>query len=458
MIQPFQLKGQWFLPGSNDTISGLLRFSPGEPILLELYGSLSREFSDNSTVEIILGLTEKGKITLVNCYPINQNTTNGLLFVNYEPTHIFKGVYFNTIHSLHFRKVSFDLFNFYNWFSISGRSFEFSAPNQHFSLGYERMPAISFILKSDLNGEISFGNSLSTSLRTNSTEIRESLRITFNYTQKTKFLEILKDIDVLTKFVTLMSFEQSYPTSIQFMDPDYKEEFMGPTTTAVEKPIGCFFKDRLFNPAHSRKTPKTFFLDYSSVSSGFPGLIQKWYSMNQEMPEIFDLVLDHFNNRGYFKYHKFMECARAIEKLHGYLFNSTRIPIEKHQALVSNILTKVDLKDDPENENWLRNILRHNDPFLSQRIYEVIETYTNSYIQQHIKKAKNFGHRVTASRNYYTHFSEESKKRAEDGLKLLITTRKLRGIIISALLTELGIEKHIIEKGLQDHLIIPDTK
>jgi len=144
-----------------------------------------------------------------------------------------------------------------------------------------------------------------------------------------------------------------------------------------------------------------------------------------------------------------MECIRAIESFHRINYKNQKLDKNEYDNLVRQVKTNSKLSG--QDMEWLNAKLMGNEPSLGMRLIELKKKYNNEFINKHIDNkvftdAKN-------SRNYYTHFSKSAKKKALQGAELSNLTRKLRGLLISALLTELDIESKLFIEKLEYHLI-----
>lgn len=60
MIENIEFQGSWRLPDSEIWFNGVVRYSPGEGIILELFGIFDNNLFDLSSKRIILGKNLRG--------------------------------------------------------------------------------------------------------------------------------------------------------------------------------------------------------------------------------------------------------------------------------------------------------------------------------------------------------------------------------------------------------------
>lgn len=122
LLDNFELKGVWWLPDQQDNkISGILSFKSEENILLELIGTLhdSESYENNEIFqpEIILGLTDKGKLcTLYKNIEIKfRRSFPGIISSTLKIRYLFIGKHFNTKDSIAFSSMQANYTNLENW-------------------------------------------------------------------------------------------------------------------------------------------------------------------------------------------------------------------------------------------------------------------------------------------------------------------------------------------------------
>lgn len=127
MVEQFECKGRWKIPGEETWYNGALQFLPESGTTLEIFGTFNSGLLNRETKTIILGETNKGNITLVdNYYKTTRHSSESDVTIGiYRPNFIIVGHHFESFESIQFRKVTFKTFNLFEWFDISGfKSFD----------------------------------------------------------------------------------------------------------------------------------------------------------------------------------------------------------------------------------------------------------------------------------------------------------------------------------------------
>ncbi|MGY6649859.1 ApeA N-terminal domain 1-containing protein [Wenyingzhuangia sp. IMCC45574] len=448
MNKGFECKGKWKLPENNDWIFGTLTFDPESGGQLELFGTFNRDITDQSSKEIIIGLTDLGEITLIDNWFSGIKTSNGIVIGKYEPIRIIKGHHFESENEINFERVIFKVFNLFQWFDITGQTHEFkNSDSTSYSIHYDKINEIPFVINENCSGVISFDAPVHFQKNYNSVSLREEAYVMLSYTKKTNYLEIIKDITNFIDLITLFAFEQSYPISITLKDANYTT---GKRLFEKEKYIHLFYKTSFYNKKHKLRHPGNHVVKYSNININLPTIIEKWFTFYNEIEDVISLMLSHFKTKHWFSTDKFLETIKALESFHRKYYNNERVPSEQFEAIKSSILEQVELEEN--DIKWLKSKLIGNEPHLVSRLKELVNDNKNKFIIENIESLDKFCYKVTDSRNYYTHYSPHLKKRALNDSKLYEITRISRGLLFSCILKKLEIENNDFEDGLKINL------
>ena len=445
MIDALEYKGRWRVPNEDTWYDGILKFDPIEGVNLEIFGTFNPGMFDRETKQIILGETTKGDITLVdNYYHSNSHTfDSGVTIGRYKPTFIVQGHQFHTPESITFNKVTFKSFNLFEWLDVSGLKHDIKKST--LAVSYSKPESLSFNYFTGCNGTIEFHNSISLESRANKTEIEEQCSVTLSYIESRSLKEILMDTYVFNGFVTLMTFEQSYPLSIVLSDPTYVKD--GKT-----KLIQCFYHNPSYNPKYKFRRKGEYLIEYGDIKNEFSNLIENWYKRYHEIKPVFSLMLYSFKDKLKFNEDKFMDIVRAVETFHRRTTTCTKLPTTEFESLVSRIQDKVDKVD----KQWLikNNVLNYaNELSLKQRLLDLIRNYASPYLLEQIPNQKRFCVQVVDSRNYYTHYSLEKEKVALKEKELFELNQKLKALLILCICKHIGItDAEILSDGLRRNL------
>jgi hypothetical protein len=118
-MQEFEYHGHWWLPNKPEhKVSGNLKFSHQQGIILEILGTLEQEFPD-----IIHGETKDKHITLAQCIRFSEELRVGLVnskYSKYNILIIFLGKHFyEKLDEIKFSRVNVNYTYLSNWGSLS---------------------------------------------------------------------------------------------------------------------------------------------------------------------------------------------------------------------------------------------------------------------------------------------------------------------------------------------------
>jgi hypothetical protein len=447
MTTKLEYKGQWRLPNSSEYYHGTLRFDPVLGSELELFGTFNDKLFDRTSKELILGTTTNGDITLIdNWYRHKSSNVNGVIISVYRPNYILIGQHIEKNEEIEFSEVKFSLLNLFQWLDRTG--IDFNSSKGGYAFVYDKIDEIEFNLHANCKGKISFNCQLESESFYNKYEFKEQAYITLKYNNSLPFSQILKDVNYINGFITLVTFEQSYPIEIIFKDEKFNQSI---ESFNERKPIKCFYQTSLYNLKHKLRYKQEHLVKYKDIETEFEHIIKDWYSKHLELESVFYLMLNSFKEKNLFSEDKFMDNARAIESYHRRTHNNQIISEKDYSNKINKILSEVSLCE--EDLEWLANKLKYgNEPSLSQRIKELIKENQNSYIKKRIPSTKKFSRQVVEARNYYTHYDDSSEKNILKSTDLFYITQKIMGLLYSCIFKEIGINAIYYEKGLESQL------
>lgn len=448
MLAKFEHKGKWKVPESNTWLDGTLSFDPDIGAKLEVFGSFN-SFPDRSSKDIILGKTIDGDITLVDVwYSRTTSSPNDIIIAIYQPVIIIIGHHFKTESEICFRQIKSEIFNSFQWFDKSGFENDFENVQDGYSISYNKIAPIPFMLNDYCSGNVSFSSPVTLKDINNEINLKERAFFCLNYSVKTSYKEILNDLRYILGFITLFTFEQSYPMSITFYDDDYSNKFKN---TSVVKQIQCIYQNSSYNSSFKVRRPHEHLVKYSDIKHDFPEILKNWYYLFNGHKSVFNLMLSGFRRKNFFSVEKFIDVIKAIETFHRNTQNNQRIPENEYNNLVSSILLNSKLQNSSDKE-WLKNKLKGNEPTLKNRLKDLIEDNQNNFIIENISDLKGFYFKVIEARNYYTHYDKSSEVKALKGIDLFKLTSILQGLLYSSIFKELRLKEEHFEKGLKYHL------
>ncbi len=461
MTEEFSIKGEWFLPSNKEQrVHGIMTYHPQNGTDLELYGSLNGDsfFSDFKDHEIILGLTSDSKqVTLYSC---NMTESGGATLVQGEesgkPSTIYSirytliGLHADSINDLRFNIISSEIFNLGEWVGISGferQKMDFEKLKRHeVTVEYKLPEQIEFEIDKDTKGLFYFiANHPGLSRYQKTITITQRVEFQVKTEKEKSIEELLEYIFSFQNFLTLALYRSTYPLSITLSGEKHKKDYGN--GEIHNKTIKLYFSSRNFKTNEKPKFGIEMIFDYGRIRNDFPTIIKNWYSKYELFEPAFDLVFEQFYNGNIFTVNTFLNLAQSAETFHARVHNHTRIPSEQYKKMKEEIL-KVVSKDY---HTWLNDQFNFgNNLNLHTRLTELTEKYSNHILDKILGDKTQFVLKVKNSRNYYTHYSKDSEKKALKGVELFYLSERLKILLVCSFLIEVGFDRDNLSSTLDN--------
>jgi hypothetical protein len=434
MMTDIELKGKWRIPGDDQVLDGILTYSKNKDCLLETFGSFDRRLFQKKTHDVILGETLEGKVTLYKTTNSGSRTkiSNEICISKYRPTIMFLGNHFTTIEDLKFNEITFRLFNLFEWVSNTGLDItsESDDPRKDITISYKQPDFIDLSFSDDFKFKLNFSNPLELYGIQNSVNLSEECDLSFIYNEKKSFDRLLTDMTIFQKFVTLSTFEQSYPLLISF-----------------DKSIQCIYSNSYYKEEYKTRRQSESLLNYKLIKDDLPKILKNWFEGHEKLNPSFVLLLNSFINPNSYDNERFLSIMRGLECYHRRTSNETILSEQEFEAKKEQICSSLNL--NRTEKVWLLGELQYsNELSLRKRLRQLIETNENKYIENHIKSIKPFCTRVIDHRNYLIHYSKELEDKQIFDMELIDYTNALTGLLISCLMNYLEVDKKVYEEKL----------
>lgn len=318
------------------------------------------------------------------------------------------------------------------------------------SFSYTKPQSIYFEIDEILKGNISFDYQVKGDKIDNKIEFQEQCYVNLNYKCKESLFKIIEDINCFIGFLSLVTYEQSYPISINFQDEDYNHIFsVNPPFKFLNKSIKCFYANSLYHTNRKYIYTNEQLVKYEHIQNIFPIILKNWFEKYSTLEPVFNLLLYTIRNKNKFGVENFMDISRALETFHRRTEVLTEKPNHEYENLVAKILSHDKL--DKKELNWLKEKLQYgNEPSLKKRIIGLISKYSNNFTNNKIVFDSKFIQKVVDTRNYYTHFDIKNERKYLKDKELFIASQKLMVLLISCILKDIGLQAHHFESGLNE--------
>lgn len=457
--QSIEYNGNWWLPTDSDNklkLHGILRYKPGEGFELEVIGSffdLPELHSNLANPKIIHGISSDGtNITLYLCFRSNIHIgsrsigPHGVQTSSFRPKFVFIGAHFEK--EPVFKNIIVDYSYLDEWVNISGFDIPFPSITEEFSIKYKRPEDITINLDEKFN--ISISHSIEgPNWRIVQTEasIKQKTYIVIESKSETPITEY---DNIIVKFRNFLSFGVGEPVSPL-------------TVTGQSEEYVSFFKDKKYYDnieiyynrirvigKHKTLIPPEMFFTFKDISQSFEKNIKLWFIRSEILSPVFDLYFSNIYTQKMYDETRFLNVAQAIESYHRRMETTKKLDIEpkEHEKRLMKIICFAPI----EYQDWLLAKLKYsNEVSLSQRLKEILthhEKIAEIYIGDK-KEQKKFIRSIVDTRNFLTHFDKKIEAKRVKGFDLLILIERIKIIIKTCLLEEIGMNNSEIEMILK---------
>lgn len=439
MIERREYEGEWwFLEQPEKRFQGKLTFTPEEGSFLEIVSFQSKtEFQEEP--ELILGASVDGKkITLYKCFQTNKKSHWGEINsdkITFFCSFGFIGTHFEKADQINFKEVSMRYSYLDEWVDQSG--FELIHEFQEFEIKYKRPEPFLLEINENLKVQIGFEVSYPTFSHPQiEVSMVQKAWITFYPSAPKTLDEYLKIIFNMTNFLTLSMSVPAYPTLIEGRNESEKI-IVG--DKSILKPIDILFQQQSYvlksvKSLHAREM--LFTLKQISKKD----VLQKWFERAQVLEPVYNLYFGTYYQRGYIT-NEFLNLTQALEAYHRNTMVNFELPLKEHNERINEILNST----SEAHKSWLSNKLKYsNEPTLRHRLRELWDK-TPASISEKFGSKNSFVNMTVDTRNYWTHFGDDLKANAATGEELYYLVVKLRILIQTCLLQELGFSPSEVE-------------
>ena len=437
-------KGFWYLPNNKENkCAGTLTIRKNESCELELLGALNnkRDFNIAFEPSIILGVTVDGKlITLYKTFEISRtHSVPGSITSKYSIRYVLKGDHFENEEKLIFDKIICRFHYLKDWINIYGFQ-TIDIDNNKILIEYQRPNELQFKVDDKMNASFNFIINSPGHKYTHKAVIEQDVELVMTPQSEIQISQLLTYIWHFQNFISLAVFEPISIINCVIVNSK-KGDQIG--NTLVSTSIDLYYVENINSFKNKNRHFREFLFLYDDIKLDFEKIIQKWFNQKITMDSITDLFFYNFNNPKKFDVNSFLNIIHAVETFHRRFYLNESISKEEH-----NIRLKTIIKSVPEiYQTWIETKLGFsNEPSLQERLEVLLELISVDFLKLFIEDKEKFIKQLKDSRNYYTHYSTDLKKKALPIFELYSLTERLKIILIFLILYKTGFaDSQIIE-------------
>jgi hypothetical protein len=453
-MESYECNGYWWVPENPDNkVYGTLKFFPTEGYVLDTMGIFlqnksneinKRYFKELKKTEIILGLTDEGKlITLYDCLnsKIRERTSK------YHISFIFVGFHFEKKEHVQFKSVTVNYSHLSEWIYISGIEFEtvFDPKGKlidkkiHYNLPSEIMLDLKdFCLKFrwDLHGDFTpeaYG-------------FKEKIYVIIEAQKSISFHHFLNICLQIQNFLSL-----GLRKATSFLITDGKNEkyysqnhFTGET---IYWNIKIFSSEKNENDNNLISSDRMLF-SYRDIESYLENCLNNWFIKAKDLEPVYNLYFGTMYNPHMYLQQKFLSLITALESYHRRIHGGQYFEdIEEFKIVYKKMLESIELINNNDFKDKMKTNLEHaNEYALKKRLKLIIKVFGSKGIN--IKLSKHDKERLITDlgdiRNELTHYSKKSDYKSKDYDKMFEYVEIMERFIEMCFLLELEIPKEKI--------------
>ncbi|MFA6560492.1 MAG: HEPN domain-containing protein [Verrucomicrobiia bacterium] len=455
MNKPRTIEGRWWIDGADKPAHfGILTYDPEDGLSLTVKIPQSRtvdafmiEHATRGWPEIsriIHGADEHDQsITLFGCAVVNHSTSCGLKTFTIHPIACLLKAHFNSWEAAKFTTAEVHYTLLHRWLN---RNILESVKCE------DKRPAVRIKLSDELIFAVGDGNRLridqSIEMHDSIEESRYYLnhRIWFHFAEAKNVEVICEDfVAVFQRFLSLLTGERVFVETVRFFEHDPFIPGSGGHASGVE----LLQANHGVSQANRNMHSPLMVAPFNAISAQFGPILCRWFTCHKELEPVVDLYSVVFTNRSLCVENQFLFLAQALEVYHARSrnFTSSELPSEQDKNRVTAILDTTAL----EHRDWLKEKLAFsNQKTLARRIDDIL-SFHRQEADRLTSRIENFPSKVRHTRNYYTHYNEDSQKKAAKGRELWEVTAALEALLQVCLLKEIGITGAPIERILKKY-------
>lgn len=439
--EEYKKSGYFWLPGERDKkVPGTLTIKDGGDIELEVVGLFddSKEaLQGDHNIGRIVGTIEGGRyITLEDCFyktmqlPIAE-VTKSIVYSNM----VLSGAMWEHNENITFNTYSFSFDLLDEWLCTSSIDVSYSEDFKSAAITYTQLNTINYELDNGMNLEISFRNTLP-GIGAHFTEAKITQEAFFKLrSEDPRPLEDYKNI--VYKIHNLISFAIDDIVSLKWVQATSDDLRMSETRPVD---IDIYYSSRPYKEQVPNKMWHEMMFTFPTIKNNAQDIFNNWINAYETLSPAIGLYFSTQTDAYDFLEGEFLAFAQGIETFHRRTSNESWMDPSEYQSIVAAIM-----EDCPEGfEGWLESRLKYgNEISLRQRIKKIIEPFKKHLGNQ--KNRKIFIGKVVDTRNYLTHYDEDSKEQAATGRELWELNQKIEAIFKLHFLTIIGFNESEID-------------
>jgi hypothetical protein len=462
-------KGVWWLPETpNIEVTGELRYSPGDGLLLELQGDLhalkdGRFYPPTSQDEpIIHGITVKGgAVSLLNSTvvsgSVNIGEYIGIPEAVYHVSFAFFGFHVSCEEDLTFKKLSIRFSHLDDWMDQNPFQTEYPLTKDkqyifnEVTFRYTKPDALNVNVDDYLISFIFDGPSVQ---RPSTGELILSQKAWVTIQKNTGEMHLRKFLEVIRRIQDFLTLAVSYPvfpnevegyTNNKKIILNNEKEHNTPIKIIYNRP----WQQKNIRQIH----PSEMLFTLKTIEGCLESSLQKWFTNDKKIKPVLDVYFSLLYREQIYAEMRFLGIIQCIESYHRRMFGGKYLPDDVYlSGLYRQLVKAIPCDLDKSFIESLRKgkLYYANEYSLRKRLLDLskhLAEYLPVHFLIHSRERNSFIERVCNTRNYLTHYEPESLNMiASTGKEQYELYRKLRLMLDILLMETIGFEREQIKE------------
>jgi len=442
MFDTFEIRGIWWLPKKKkEKLHGTLSYAP-ESIYLELDGIWPRQRKVQFIeADIILGQSVKGDaITLYKTFEKKVTVlTSSRFVVNY----IFFGAHFSSEPQIQFSSIHINCTYLESWIGKSPfKNIAFNNTKPPIKMQF-KIPALHSSLKLYSRKGWNHLSVFKTLVQEHTAclEIKPEEKQCFQWWQNILFH--------LRCLLTLFIGAPIYPSRLEG-DIGIKKLFGG------KRPLTRDYADIYSRPLIAKMPddihPLEMLFPLTEISGIKSKIFKKWFQTVPQLDVVLELFMSTISAEHSYHHLHFLSLMQALECFHRQFWTGKYTSDKKYEAIRNALAGAIPLNTGNSHKDSLKSRIKYGNEYsLRKRVMEICKTLSDGTKKTLFEKPDFVG-KLIDTRNYYTHYDEESREEIFAPLELPVVNRRLQTLIFVLLLKKTGVPEGDVVNALKKAL------
>lgn len=240
------------------------------------------------------------------------------------------------------------------------------------------------------------------------------------------------------KAMTLMSFIAGAPMGTDYVSAKLPDGRLVDVLVALRASKRCTNKD-----------PGKFFMCRGGMQADLGEVFLRWYERYDSIASPSQLALSVFSSEGLWPHVEFLSLMQALEGFHRATMDGRYMDDTAYQSVAGTLAQAIPAQVGPDHRAALKARLHWgNEVSLRKRLDALVERLDLSLRERLLGGDGTVPRSWIHTRNYYTHWDDEAREDAMDGMAMHVACARMRLLLRALYLDLVGIPKEAIAKAL----------